>query len=220
MFDISEDVDFLLIAGDLAPATRLEEYRKFFDRICSAYPMVFAVMGNHDYYHSSFEESRKLYAEFLKDFPNFKMLDRSIEEYQGVKVAGATLWFQDTPDSDRYDYMWNDFSIIKQFREHVYQEELADREFLLSAEADIYMTHHLVSSQSVAPRYVGSQTNRFVLNPILDGEGSNRETKNKIWVHGHTHTPCSYQHKNGMVMCNPLGYPHENANYQNLYGEI
>lgn len=31
----------------------------------------------------------------------------------------------------------------------------------------------------------------------------------KLWMHGHTHTDCSYEKQGCRIECNPKGYPNE-----------
>ena len=216
----SEDVDLLLIAGDLVPAINLESYRHFFEELCELYPMTFAVLGNHDFYHGLLKEGLDSFNEFFKPFENFKVLHRSIEEYKGVKVAGATLWFPKDGQAEAYKHLWNDFHYISKLEDAVYVEAEADRKFLSDVEVDVCMTHHLPANGSVSEQYKYSSLNRFVVHPILDDSSVHWQTKCNLWVHGHTHTACDYWHNRGRVVCNPFGYPHESSYKGNLYIDL
>ncbi len=38
-----------------------------------------------------------------------------------------------------------------------------------------------------------------------------RANKPRLWLHGHTHTPCDYDFHATRVICNPRGYPGERS---------
>ena len=76
---------------------------------------------------------------------------------------------------------------------------------------DVVITHHLPHPRSIAPAHARSDLNRF----FLAGDAAElvEQSGARLWVHGHTHTPCNYVEGKTQVVCNPRGYPHEMSSF-------
>jgi Icc-related predicted phosphoesterase len=74
----------------------------------------------------------------------------------------------------------------------------------------VVVTHHAPSPGSVAPAYAGHP-----LNPAFasDLDALVAAGRPDLWVHGHVHTSFDYRLGATRVVCNPLGYPRENASF-------
>jgi predicted phosphohydrolase len=161
----------------------------------------FYILGNHDYWQDSF-------------------LGQSIEETlfatedRRVKVVGATLW-----TNLEHPVAWGQFvSRMKDYKNigdltwdvyratHAYQ-----RDYLLNSHADVIVTHHAPSWQSIGEDYIGDLKNTsFVshLDPLIE----KMEKPPKLWVHGHVHGEFDYMIGETRVVCHPRGYPWERRN--------
>lgn len=187
-------VDVIFDAGDLHPDA---EMRDLFAQ-ASGKPY-YHVMGNHDFYHSS-----------ISDF-------RRVEMIGGHKVAFCTLW-TDFDNSDpvlmhNFIRCLNDASLIKGAEAgNVLEIHKSHRQFIRDEKPDIVVTHHAPSYQSVVGKFVGNWTNGYFVNRMDEFIMENQNIK--YWLHGHTHTPVRYKIGNTEVVSNQLGYPGEN--YQSV----
>lgn len=181
---------FYIVAGDIHPYPEVrQQFLDLFDP-----SKVFYVMGNHDYYGSTFPEPED---------------DQFSIEVDGLKIAGATLWTDMNPVeflSARQGMM--DYRQISGITHQTYKDKFeSDLAFLKASNADIIVTHHLPSYLSVSEKYKGSP-----LNPAFasDLDLEILEMKPKLWVHGHTHGRFDYYIGGTRILCNPRGYPNEN----------
>jgi hypothetical protein len=106
----------------------------------------------------------------------------------------------------------NDFTAILGFTEWVYDVNQRAQRFLraIVQPGDIVLTHHLPAQKSVAPQFRGSPLNSFFLcaqEPLM------LVGKPAIWCHGHTHASADYRLGETRVVCNPFGYPGEQAQW-------
>lgn len=189
---------FYLNAGDTHPNELMRDY--FHEKVLNN--KVFWIKGNHDYYGNSFRDA-------ATDFPEAKTVG-------GLKIAGATLWTDIRPDRwwDFREYMM-DYRNIKGMNYDRYMNAYkTHHDYLFNSGADIWVIHHLPSFQSVHEDYRHSNGNDFFATElshwILD-----MAKPPKLIVHGHTHRQFDYMIGDTRVVCNPRGYPNENAWYQN-----
>ena len=203
-FEPDPDV-FYLNAGDTHPQYLMRDY--FFSLFKN--DNLFSVMGNHDFYGSSFHSADLHFHE---------------RQFGDLKIAGATLWTDIRPDRwyDFREYMMDYRSIKGMNYDRYMKAHRAHHDFLFSSNADIWVIHHLPSFQSVHEDYRNSDSNDFfateLSHKILD-----MEKPPKLIVHGHTHRRMDYMIGNTRVLCNPRGYPNENSwykEYQPVYVEI
>lgn len=195
LFEPEKDV-FYINAGDTHPNKLFRDYfRSLFNPM-----MYFEIWGNHDYYGHSFKDAD---------------MDVEMVDVDGIKIAGATLWTDVSPTRwwDFKEYMM-DFRNIKGMNYDRYmQAHTSHRDFLFNSGADIWVTHHLPSYQSVHEEYKNSSGNDFFateLAPkILD-----MKKQPKLIIHGHTHKEMDYMIGETRVICHPRGYPNESPGYQ------
>jgi Icc-related predicted phosphoesterase len=198
-------VDVLVIAGDLAEATN-PVWEKAIVELAVHYPHVLMVLGNHEYYHSSPGEVEKITTELQKKVANFYVLENQTLTLEGIIFAGTTLWFDETPDSYKYERYLNDFRTINSFKPWVQNRNQAARNFLASVKANVVITHHLPSPKSTAAQFQNHPLNCFF---VCDVEDIIYSIQPQYWLHGHTHIPCCYQTGLTQVVANPYGYPGE-----------
>lgn len=149
-----------------------------------------------------------LWANVIND-PSDPRYPCNIRSYRGLtRVENATEFIE---------LVINDFHAIK-IKEHRKKdrlftvkdmnelnkkaEEFLKQEIASGAEKKVVITHFPPSFKSQHPRFAGDQANDYFMNakdhlfPGVD-----------LWIHGHTHMPCSYQVGQTNVVCNPRGYP-------------
>lgn len=204
--------DALVVAGDLAELRFFSQTKERFEALCRGRRRVFYITGNHEYYNGTPSEVDALIAAVEQELPTLRVLRPGrVEELDGHRILGATLWFRDDPYNPLYAENMNDFDQIKQFIPWVYEQNVAALKFLESElkQGDIVVTHHLPSKKSIHSRYIGSPINRFFL---CDVEALIHERQPALWMHGHTHIECDYEIGSCRVVANPLGYPREQSN--------
>jgi Icc-related predicted phosphoesterase len=201
--------DVLAIAGDLAPIRFLDQARKWFKALCRNRRRVLFVSGNHEYYGSSPRHTDSILLQLEKELPELCVLRPGrVEEIDGHRILGSTLWFRDDPMNPIFGIDFNDFTEIKRAVPWIYEQNRAAMRFFTNEaqKGDIILTHHVPSAKSIDPHYAESNQNRFFL---CDMEDLIRVVQPALWMHGHTHSHFQYLIGTTQIVCNPLGYPFE-----------
>jgi predicted phosphodiesterase len=201
-------VDVVVVAGDLCCADFLSYA---IETLCGQYREVVYVTGNHEYYRASAGQVHDLLGSLRSALGNFHWLQNSTVELAGVRFAGTTLWFRDDPENVAYEEMLSDFQLIRDFKPWVYRENARALEFLQTEAplADVVVTHHLPSKQSIAPQFENDPLNRFFL---CDVDDLIQRAGPALWVHGHTHVSVDTHVGRTRIVCNPLGYLYWDVN--------
>lgn len=223
--EFPDEADILVIAGDLTsegdgPAQLAKKYG-------SIGKPIFYVPGNHEYYHSVYQ-TRLVDIQRGCDKHNIKFLGPDEpHEHDGVKIVGATLWtdyrisgneemsmlFALHGMSDHYVIGWREESnrfFLPRDARRLHEEHL---EWLLKSCREDYnprtvvITHHLPTSASIAPRWIGSR-----LNPAFASDVMHlfEDCQPAVWIHGHSHDESETTVGNTRVYNHPLGYRGEN----------
>ena len=197
--------DTLVVAGDLTTEPTL---LAVLAQLCRRWRDVIYVIGNHEMYGSSFGEVRGTLSDAAME--NLHVLDNDGLELHGQGFVGTTLWFRETEETRTYKGTLNDFRLIEDFERHVYHENRKAIEFLEGATqpGDIVVTHHIPAMQGVPAKYRRSALNHYFL---CDMEAFILERKPAFWVYGHTHDSVDAMVGSTRLICNPVGYPHEEA---------
>jgi len=210
--EIVQEVDVLVIAGDLGIFRDMNRSFKF---LSAQYKHIIYVTGNHEYYHSSPDETHELLSSCQVKFKNVHWLDNSALEIDGQRFIGGTGWFHNRESNLVYKHKLADFSYIRGFEPWVYKKhkEFLDMLYDNLKKDDIIVMHHLPSSKSVHYEFMHSELNRFFVCDITD---LIVDKKPKAVIHGHTHTSCNYKLEDTDVLCNPFGYAHSvNKEFKN-----
>lgn len=204
-----QEVDVLVIAGDLGLSNDLHQAFKFLSPL---YPHIVYVTGNHEYYDSSPKSVHKVLQVCQKKFKNLHWLNNSIVEIEGKRFLGGTGWFRDHPDNYKHACKLSDFSVIQDFVPWVYEENTRFIKFLDDNlnKGDIVVTHHMPTHISTPDFFRSSELNRFFVCDLVDYI-INREPS--YWIHGHTHSSCSYEYDTTKIYCNPFGYAKQAENW-------
>jgi Icc-related predicted phosphoesterase len=209
----------LLLAGDILTyktyrnnKRKRKRYDAFLDHVSKEWDNVVIILGNHEYYgwNGNVENFlRSLYESYGLHF-----LENDVVTVDNVRVAGTCLWTDFFGDKQYYHDVvsrgMNDYHVTGLTTRMTYNKHMKARDFLLNAKADVVVTHHAPSVESVHTKYLGSPLNAGYYSDLYDFIG---EIKPKVWVHGHMHHPVDYMIANTRVLANPRGYPHENNNF-------
>ena len=198
--------DTLLLAGDFAPILFFRESLERFRKLTSKWKTVFYVPGNHELYGSSPYEVGSLLKGIEKELPNLKVLRPGrVEEIEGRRIVGATLWFRDDHLNGMYKSALSDFDTIKHFVPWVYEQNRTAIDFLRDwvEPGSIVVTHHLPSAKCVPNEYRNSALNRFF---VCDMEWLMYEKRPALWAFGHTHSQVDIKIGDCRVIANPFGY--------------
>jgi Icc-related predicted phosphoesterase len=198
------DVDVLIVAGDLGTSRSLGRATEI---LCPKYSAVILVPGNHEFYHSSFPRLQKqVFPELRALHSNLFLLENEGCTIDGQRFLGTTMWFAENPMNFHFQKALSDFKYIENFSMKVYAQNKMAMEFLeghLTSD-DIVVTHHAPSHESVAPKYRGSNLNRFY---VCDHGALILRRQPKFWLHGHMHRSVDYTIGETRILANPAGYP-------------
>lgn len=206
---VPRDADIALIAGDVLNDEWLLE-------VARRLPTVF-VAGNHEFYKRDVP-GRLAELDQLSGVAFLENDSYGPGIAAGLHIAGATLWtdYNNDPraaetarrsmNDHRYiawcKNPWQRF--LPSHATKMHRESLA---YLRNSGADVIMTHHAPHRGSVHPRYDGQLLNYAYFSDALE----TFDTPPKLWIHGHVHSSFDYMVGDTRVICNPHGYPGENA---------
>lgn len=203
--NIPEGIDLVIIAGDLHPSSYTRQ--TFISDLNKRYGCeVMFIPGNHDYWHQT--PARDPMAEMT---------------VKGVKIAGATLWTKLNPQEwVAYMLGLNDYRYMRGWTEATYTAaHEAQKAFLFGSGADIIVSHHAPSWQSIHPQYHGDHLNCAYASDF-DEEILAMKNPPIFWFHGHVHNNFDYMIGKTRVVCHPRGYRFESTNplYEAMIFEV
>lgn len=112
-----ERADVLLIAGDVTSCFQrnMAYVDQFFEMACERYERVYAVLGNHDYWHASIR-ILEIKSNFQAAWPGVRFLENeSVRLCPGLRLFGATWWTSTSPKlADFARDCFNDYRHIRQ----------------------------------------------------------------------------------------------------------
>jgi hypothetical protein len=137
-----EDAKVLILSGDILVENDLDifdrrqyesgfmrrnavRYHDFFFDVCSKFPYVIYVAGNHEHYHGDFKYTLSGLKEKLQVHKNLYVLDKETLYIDDVCFVGSTLWTdmnkRDPLTLHAIGSMMNDFRIIKNSNRYTYR---------------------------------------------------------------------------------------------------
>jgi len=222
----------LIIAGDLSHSNRLSVEALILLRD-KYYKRVFFVLGNHDYYlyndedkikfSDSFKKVQEL-KEMVSVMSDVYLLDGDVVEVKGVKIGGATAWY-DGSYSIKY---------LKQSKDDIlkdWKKRMSDAKYIkginnLFDMFDMQMkkVEAIYKNSNIIITHVNPMSEKFALHSYqedrtlsgfytFDGSEYLNTTNAKYWIFGHMHKAHSYEFSGVKVMSNPLGYPAQAKRY-------
>lgn len=208
-FSKTENSIFVL-AGDIGDP-RSEVYTQFVLEMSKLYDQVLIILGNHDYYRYSLQETLE-YIKDLKIAENVHFLNQSYFFYRGIKFIGCTLW---TNSDEKLINRMHDYTNITDFTSemcnNLHKQHVKWLENELNVHYDgqiVVITHHLPSKTLIDSQYIGDERNIFYADDL-----EYLMEKADIWLCGHTHI--GLQKTIGKCKCyvNPVGYMDEETIY-------
>jgi len=200
----------LIMSGDICALNKKSSgnLSHFLDVVQDRYENILYVLGNHEYYATSYEEVHNLLEKSAKYRPNLYVLENNLvriaDSNSHITFYGTSLWFEETIETNLLKYNLNDYRHIKDFTPDKWSREAI--RFIKNIEdtesKKVLITHHVPHSRFISPKYVGNEMNCFYLNEI--GQYLN---KFNLVVFGHSHDSIDQQFSDRCrAVSNPRGY--------------
>ena len=208
---IKTDADVLILAGDIvswAPRHVLWSaacLRQFAD----AYKYVVYAAGNHCFYGTSIEAGLNEIASANLG-SNVHFLEASSVAIDNQRFLGGTLWQPKPPPGHIANInQISDHHCIRDFGKDAPKQFQRLHAYLYAniTPNDVVITHHAPSQMSVASQWIGNPCNRWFITDEM--QPMILEKQPRLYIHGHVHSPFSYNLGATRVVCNPLGYVNE-----------
>ena len=101
-----DGADVLILGGDVCVAADLREpdpynimntrhserLAELLDSASKNFKHVILIMGNHEHYHGDYARSADIIRKFTKPWTNVYFLDKEVQDIEGVRFFGGTLW--------------------------------------------------------------------------------------------------------------------------------
>ncbi len=220
------DVDVVVLAGDIDVGEKGVAWaRRQFPKT----PVVY-VIGNHEYYGQNLSTLQGR-LRLLGRESNVHVLENESVVIGSLRFLGCTLWsdwaLYGDPQGhaeyarkhlrDFFDIRVQDGPDEREFRPADAQDLHAASRRWLSAELrtpseqeTVVITHNAPGKGSIASRFAG---NRLTPSFVVDLEDLVEQSGARLWIHGHVHDCFDYRIGETRVVCNPRGYPSENARF-------
>ena len=203
-----------------------ERYRKFFQHCSDNWDHVIYVAGNHEHYNGRWERTSEVLLNEMNYYDNISYCDQRRVQIDGVQFLGVGLWtdFNKADPVTMFtvkDYM-SDYRWINNFNDGQWgrlrpqttlNQHRADLEWLRTMLAEhqqptVIVGHHAPSYQSIHEMYKNQPIMNYAFCSDLDDFILEHEHI-ALWTHGHVHNAFDYHIGSTHVICNPLGYPGE-----------
>ena len=237
--------DVLIMAGDIIEAGGLrradnakrdtflaDRYRRFFAEEMPKYRKVIYIMGNHEHYNNSYDDTPDRLRRELPD--NVYFLEQEGVQIDDVWFFGATFWTdmnKGNPTSMQIiKQSMNDFKIIKfghgirvnnaagdsywtnqftpAYAASVFKDTVDKLRTFLDEHKDdkvVVVSHHAPSAMSIDPMFKDDHhMNGAYYSDLSELILDNPQIK--TWVHGHMHNQSDYMIGDTRVLTNPRGY--------------
>lgn len=215
--------DLVIFAGDINLGIKGIEWIK---ANISSIPVLY-ILGNHEYYKGSYPKTLNKIANSALN-SNIHVLENKSVVINNITFHGATLWtdFQIFGNPRIYGSLcqekMNDYKKIRRDPSYsklrsidTFQMHLASLAWLeksltdSSTNKNIVITHHAPSMKSVPIQ--------FREDPVSAAYASNLESvietyQPDYWIHGHIHSPVTYNIGKSIILSNPHGYVDEPYN--------
>jgi len=213
-FKFSENIDFLILAGDIITSSRKgvpEYYTDWILNLQKYAKHIIYVPGNHEYYNGRRDKFARIVKERFKNTNVHFLLNESVV-LDGIRFVGTDLWtdakldahhenslllreqdvklkFTRNKDFKHITVKKNGFrklSFVDRLNWHYEAKNFILKELNNSVEPVILITHHGISKEQLSSEKYTSDTNYFYVSDIVD---EILDTKNPPIYHfsGHNH---------------------------------
>ncbi|KAK8023634.1 Ser/Thr protein phosphatase superfamily [Apiospora rasikravindrae] len=221
IFEIIPKAPYLALLGDIGClAKHYDEYTQFLLIQLRNFKAVLLVLGNHEPYHSSWQDVKASMAKFqeevaarkqageqlgtfvLLDQTRFDIDDEEADGDGGVTILGCTL-FSSVPQKSRKDVglRLNDFNYIEDWGLDEHNQACASDIAWLNSEVQsaapkrriAVLTHYCptLDARAQDPRHANSPIQSGFATD-LSGEACWKSEAVKLWAFGHTHYNCDF----------------------------
>lgn len=219
----------LVLAGDIAVASKPNQYQEFILDAVSRFKHVIWIPGNHEHYHGSMVRSLVKMKRACGEHPNLSIINNETVVLDNVAFVCSTLW-TDLANGNPLMMMqveaqfggMTDYKLIRIgpkdlpykrkiraediLREHkiglkFITEEIANQHEL--GRKVVVVTHHGPSWQSIDAYFHGDSMNAAYVSAL---DGLILDLQPAYWLHGHVHCAHDYNIENTNVLVNPRGY--------------
>jgi predicted phosphohydrolase len=198
-----------ILAGDIGNPYK-EHYDIFMKFISANFMKTFIITGNHEYYHNDIDKVDNHLRHYFMQFNNITLLNNTSSLYNNYYFIGTTLWTNVTQDASDI----NDTKFIANFDIHSRNKHNAlcidHLKHNISGYKYIIITHHVPSFKLKDERCESSDLDEWFYCD-MDDYIIKHKSDIACWIYGHTHTPSSKIMHEVPFLCNPIGYPNENA---------
>jgi predicted phosphohydrolase len=210
---LKPSADVLLLAGDVVCFSKIEQADWFFDWVSRNFLETYWVPGNHEYYHSSINNSATLHRIVRS---NIHVVDNMSVDFGNVAVHFTTLW-TDIQDNlaEQIEKQLSDFHLIKAGGERIspaYVNGLhaQSKKYLAYALAQhrskkqLVVSHHVPTYQNYPKQYSGSALNSAF---AVEMDDLITEFQPVAWIYGHSHINVpTFKINRTELLTNQLGY--------------
>ena len=210
--------DVCVLAGDIGVARKPDQIRQFIEEIKTKFDHVIMVLGNHEFYHSSYDGTLKAMKEVADD-TGAHLLDVEYDTdnliLDGVFFWGSTLW-TDLKENDwfvrqKVSRGLNDFHVVEGFHIQKYLDLHLKTVERINWDADIIITHHMPIMRKHTKFPIEDITHGFNCTTL---ERRIETCGVKYWLYGHTHDNVRNVVGNTVVVTNQTGYGRESMKPQ------
>ncbi|KAI2606577.1 hypothetical protein GGR54DRAFT_644191 [Hypoxylon sp. NC1633] len=234
IFDITPKAPYLALLGDIGYVKHRREYLDFLKRHLSNFQVVFLVMGNHESWHSTWDDTRETMHQIESEIQEEEktngkigklvVLDQTSYELEGtsgevVTILGCTLFSKVPAESMKaVSFGINDFYNTSDWavEEHdaAFERELNWlNEKVTSLEGSrrkvVILTHYspTLDERASDPKHRNSSIRSGFASDLNDQPCWQSDIV-KVWAFGHTHFNCDFvDEKTGKrVVTNQRGY--------------
>ena len=227
------DCDAIVFAGDIA--CPIQESMEFLlDYSKKLKKPVIAVLGNHDFYRSNYEDALDYARKRATESQYLYLLEKDSCVINDIKFIGCTLW------SD-FSYKTGGNVSIQEDNAYIAQADISDfYEIRFSKENKKFSAMKCISLFQGSVNYLKEELQNtkdnqkvvIVTHFGIDKQCSNKKHFNSnlqpyfisnvhdllhnynidLWIYGHTHCSNTFSIANTRIVGNQVGYPTENKN--------
>lgn len=221
------DADVILVAGDTSNGNHGMKWLR--DEASRLNKPIITIAGNHEYFGQdvlSFDaELANCDSYDVQANKGLKVLQCQSFDIADVRILGCTMW-TDYQYNLQKDTIAQSMIFMRDYKEIEAGGSLFNPQVSMDIHAKhrawfitelkkaheigkkvIAMTHHSVSSLSIADKYKDFASNAAFVTDFTDVMKS--DFAPTLWVHGHTHEAFDYKVGNTRVVVNPRAYPGE-----------